>query len=141
MMSQGMNFFAENISNQEKANEMLGRLFEVAQPDAAFGKAVTQGEYTVVTAAEVSVSMGLGYGGGGGGSNEQVEGEAEPSHGFGVGGGGGGMATSRPIAAIEIGPQGVVVEPIIDVTKIALAFFTALGTMVLMLTRINRPSE
>jgi hypothetical protein len=99
---------------------MIGRLFDAAQPDGAFGKPVTQGEYTVITAAEVSVSMGLGYGGGGGG---------------------GGMATSRPIAAIEIGPEGVIVEPIIDVTKIVLAFFTAMGTMAVMLTRINKTGE
>lgn len=140
-MPQGIDVFVENISNQDKANEMIGRLFDAAQPDGAFGKPVTQGEYTVITAAEVSVSMGLGYGGGGGGGTEQVEGEAEPSHGFGVGGGGGGMATSRPIAAIEIGPEGVIVEPIIDVTKIVLAFFTAMGTMAVMLTRINKTGE
>jgi uncharacterized spore protein YtfJ len=86
--------------------------------------------------------MGLGYGGGGGGT-EQQEGEEvqPPSQGFGVGGGGGGMATSRPIAAIEIGPEGVIVEPIIDVTKIVLAFFTALGAMAVMLTKINKTGE
>jgi uncharacterized spore protein YtfJ len=141
-MIQGIDIFTENITNQEKANEVIGRLFETAKPEAAFGEPVTQGQYTVVTAAEVSVSMGLGYGGGGGGTERQEGEEAQPpSQGFGVGGGGGGMATSRPIAAIEIGPEGVIVEPIIDVTKIVLAFFTALGAMAVMLTKINKTGE
>jgi uncharacterized spore protein YtfJ len=135
-MPEGIDIFIESVANQEKANEIVGRLFETARPEGAFSQPVTQGEYTVITAAEVSVSMGLGYGGGG--SIETVEGEGSPGHGFGGGGGGGGVTTSRPIAAIEIGPQGVVVEPIIDVTKIVLAFFTALGAMGVMLTKINR---
>ena len=139
-MSQGINVFAENISNQDKAHEVMGRLFEIAQPEKAFGNSITQGEYTVVTASEVSVSMGMGYGGGGGGGTEAEEKENETGQGFGVGGGGGGVALSRPIAAIEIGPRGIVVEPIVDVTKIALAFITAVGSMALMLTRMNNNS-
>lgn len=138
-MAEGISVFGENIADQEKANEIIGRLFETARPEGAFGPPVTQGEFTVITAAEVSVTMGLGYGGGGG--TQQVESESEPLRGFGSGGGGGGLATSRPIAAIEIGPQGVVVEPIIDVTKIVLAFFTALGAMAVMLTKINKAGE
>lgn len=140
-MAQGINVFAENISNQDKANEVIGRLFEIAQPEKAFGNVATQGEYTVITASEVSVSMGLGYGGGGGGGTEKEEAEAETSQGFGVGGGGGGVALSRPIAAIEIGPRGITVEPIVDVTKIALAFITALGTMAMMLAKMNNANK
>jgi uncharacterized spore protein YtfJ len=136
-MPQGINVFAENISNQDKANEMIGRLFEIAQPEKAFGNSITQGEYTVVTASEVSVSMGLGYGGGGGGGTDQEKEDTDSSLGFGVGGGGGGVAISRPIAAIEIGPRGIVVEPIIDVTKISLAFITALGTMAMMFAKMK----
>ncbi len=140
-MSQGINIFAENISNQDKANEVIGRLFEIAQPEQAFGNTVTQGEYTVVTASEVSVSMGLGYGGGGGGGTDQEKEDVETGQGFGVGGGGGGVAMSRPIAAIEIGPRGIVVEPIIDVTKISLAFITGLGTMAMMLAKMKNSSK
>ncbi|MFZ0546270.1 MAG: hypothetical protein WAM60_12570 [Candidatus Promineifilaceae bacterium] len=138
-MLDGINIFAENISNQKETKELVGRLFDTAKPEAAFGKPVTQGEYTVITASEVSIGMGVGYGGGGG--TDQKEAEKEASGGFGGGGGGGGMATARPIAAIEIGPEGVIVEPIVDVTKIALAFFTALGSMGLMFARMNKASK
>ena len=104
-MSQGINIFAENISNQDQANEVVGRLFEIAQPEKAFGNSATQGEFTVITASEVSVSMGLGYGGGGGSGTDEEQEDADTGQGFGIGGGGGGVAMSRPIAAIEIGPQ------------------------------------
>lgn len=142
-MSQGIEVFAENISNQDKANEVIGRLFEVAQPEKAFGNSITQGEYTVITATELSVSMGLGYGGGGGGGNGRKMDEEgnRTDMGFGVGGGGGGVATARPIAAIEIGPRGVVVEPIVDVTKIVLAFLTAVGSIAAMAFKMNRNSQ
>lgn len=138
-MPQGIEFFKENVANQDKANEMIGRLYEAAKPEAAFGQPFTQGDYAVITAAEVSVSLGFGYGGGGG--NTQEEEGKEASQGFGVGGGGGGAATSRPVAAIEIGPEGVIVEPIVDVTKIALAFFTAFGAMALMFGRMKKSAK
>lgn len=134
-MLQGINVFAENISSQKETIEMVNRLHEAAQPEAAFSKPVTQGEYTVITAAEVSVSLGAGFGGGGGSAEEEEE--KDVSQGFGGGGGGGGVATARPIAAIEIGPDGVVVEPIVDVTKIVLAFFTAFGAMAMMFSRMK----
>lgn len=135
-MPQGIEFFAENIANQDKANAVIGRLYDTAQPEAAFSKPVTQGDYTVITAAEVSVAMGLGYGGGGGA--EPAEEGKQVEQGFGGGGGGGGASTARPIAVIEIGPEGVIVEPIVDVTKIALAFFTAVGSMALMFSRMKK---
>lgn len=138
-MPLGIEVFAENFSNLEQTNEVVGRLFETGRPEGAFSDPVTQGEYTVITAAEVSVSMGIGFGGGGG--SAQDEDEEIPSEGFGGGGGGGGVATARPVAAIEIGPEGIIVEPIVDVTKIALAFFTAFGTMAVMFSRMKKGSK
>ncbi len=58
--------------------------------------------------------------------------------GYGTGGGGGGYSTARPVAAISIGPDGVHVEPVVDVTKIGLAFFTTLGAMALMFSKMSR---
>ena len=49
--------------------------------------------------------------------------------GGGGGGGGGGGAQARPVATITVGPNGVHVEPIVDVTKLGVAFFTALGAI------------
>lgn len=127
----------ESIPNQEAANDLLQRLFTAAQPEAVFGEPVTNGEYTAITASEVSVGLGVGYGGGGGGSPQTENGE-EPGMGVGIGGGGGGGTAARPVAVVEIGPHGVRVEPIVDPTKIALAFFTAAGSMALMLSRMRR---
>ena len=56
-------------------------------------------------------------------------------------GGGGGVSGSRPVAAISIGPEGVCVQPVVDVTKIALAFLTAFGAMFMMFGRMKRASR
>ena len=47
----------------------------------------------------------------------------------------------RPIAAIIIDERGVRVEPVVDATKIALAFFTMLGSIFLMGSRMRRASR
>ncbi len=61
--------------------------------------------------------------------------------GMGGGGGGGGGAGGRPIAVISISEDGVEVEPVVDATKIALAFFTTLGSMFFMLTKMRKAAE
>src|SRR5690606_16147043 len=142
-MNNAVEFFKENVTSFAEANELMGRMFTVTRPDAVFAQPVTQGEYTAITASEVSVGLGFGYGGGGGYSEEQPQSSGDetggaPSSDFGSGGGGGGGASARPVAVIEIGPQGVRVEPIVDPTKIALAFFTAFGSMFLMFSKMRR---
>lgn len=131
----------ERIPDQKAANELMGRLFDASQPSAVYGEPVTQGEYTVITASEVSVGLGYGYGGGGGSGSPEVpeeDAEEETAMGFGVGGGGGGGAAARPVAVIEIGPHGVRVEPVVDPTKIVLAALTAFGSMFLTLNRMRK---
>ena len=138
------------MQNQEEGIALLEKLFEAAKPEAVYGEPVTKGEHTVITASEISVGLGFGYGMGGGVApsasmekneeNDEHEENAEPGgeYGVGGGGGGGGGTTSRPIAAIILGPEGVRVEPIVDVTKVALAFFTALGSMFLMFKKMRQ---
>lgn len=99
----------------------ISKLFDVYQPGVVFSEPTTSGDHTVITASEVYAGVGLGFGRGSGG--------APDTNGEGSGGGGGGGSAGRPVAAIIIGPKGVTVEPIVDVTKIALAFFTTLGAM------------
>jgi uncharacterized spore protein YtfJ len=65
----------------------------------------------------------------------ELEGEGT---GLGGGGGGGGASMARPVAVISVGPEGVQVEPVVDPTKIAIAFFTTLGSMFFMLSRMRR---
>jgi uncharacterized spore protein YtfJ len=135
----GIEIIKEAIPNQDKAAELMGRLFETARPQTVFGDVVTQGEYAVITASEVNVGLGFGYGGGGGfGDGAEAAETATQSGGYGSGGGGGGGATARPVAVIEIGPHGVRVEPVFDPTKIVLAFFTAFGSMFMMLARMRK---
>ncbi len=149
-MADHIELIVEKFPSQKEANALIGRLFDVAQPDSVFGEPVTQGEYTAITAREVTVALGVGYGGGGGVSpnwrdGEPAEGQTgEPdgeSAGYGGGGGGGGSATGRPVAVIEIGPAGVRVEPILDPTKIAVAMFTTLGTMGVLLLKMARQAR
>lgn len=147
-MSDQMNkLILEATPSQESANALLGRLFDAAQPSAVFSEPVLHGEYAVITASEVSVAMGAGYGGGGGtppsgGADEGEDEEKSPSgFGVGVGGGGGGTVLSRPVAVISIGPAGVKVEPIVDPTKMGLAFITAIGGMYMAMARMRKFSR
>lgn len=139
-------FMAIAVKDQEQAAKVMKRLFAVAQPGAVFSEPVTVGDHSVITAAEVKVGAGFGYGSGGGTGPSSAEAEAEDEQvgagaGFGGGGGGGGVSGGRPVAVIDIGPSGVRVEPVVDVTKISLALFTTLGSMLLMLGRMRRPSK
>ncbi|MBP6471365.1 MAG: hypothetical protein KBE23_07060 [Chloroflexi bacterium] len=117
----------------------MGRMFTAAQPGSLFSQPVVQGEYAVVMASEMIGGLGYGFGGGGGTGAQAEDGSAES--GFGGGGGGGGSMMARPVAAISIGPDGVRVEPIMDPTKIAIAFFTTLAAIVVSLRRISRRVE
>jgi hypothetical protein len=44
----------------------------------------------------------------------------------------------RPVAVISVGPAGVQVEPVVDITKIGLALITALGAMFMMLRKMRQ---
>ncbi len=130
------------VKTQAEANQLISKLFDVAQASAVFSKPVTTEDCLVINAAEISVGMGIGYGIGG--SETPVESadeteaadQEEEAAGIGGGGGGGGGASGRPVAVISISADGVRVEPIVDVTKISLALFTTLGSMFIMLGKI-----
>lgn len=100
-----------------------------ADVSAVFGEAVEHNGKLILPAAEVVAAMGMGVGKGGGGGEQGGEGD---------GGGFGGRAFARPVAVIISDEHGVRVEPVVDPTKIALAFFTAIGFMVGMAARMKR---
>ncbi len=145
------NFITKSIENQEEAMELMEKLFDAAEPDAVYSEPVVVGEYTVITACEISVGLGFGYGLGGGttpaapadeADEDEDEGEEQKAGiGFGSGGGGGGGAAARPIAVISVGPNGVSVEPIIDVSKLAIAFFTTLASIFMMGKKIRKAAN
>jgi len=132
---------AESVPTQEDANELMDKMFEAAKPSSIFSEPVVHGEYAVITASETIGGLGYGYGGGGGveGSSSDEEGESGTgSYGSGGGGGGGGSILARPVAAISIGPDGVRVEPIMDPTKIAIAFLTTMAAIFMSLRQIRK---
>ena len=136
-MEENNKMFFQAVESQDQAMQLISKLFDVAKPDTVFGKPVSDGNHTVITASEVTVGMGAGFGVGGGTGPEEIEDKDDsgeeiqpagpPSSGFGSGGGGGGYSGARPVAAIIISPEGVRVDPIIDISKLGLAFFTMLG--------------
>ena len=127
---------------QSKTNETFDKLMSVAQVDKVFSQPIVSGDYTVITAAEVGVGLGVGFGIGFNVEEDKtVPEESKKDDGSGGGGGGGGGSFSRPVAVISISSQGVEVKPVIDITKIGLAMFTALGSMFIMsrsMRRINK---
>lgn len=113
------------------ADDNLDRFMSISTADAVYGEPVETEDALVIPAAElVSVlGFGIGYGGGGGFDEEDMP----VGNGEGSGGGGGGYAFSRPVAVIVADKQGVRVEPVVDVTKLAL---TALASLVFMAAAI-----
>lgn len=117
-------FQTQSVRSVGEATDLIGRLFDVAASGAVFGAPATSGERTIITASELSVAMGAGVG--------------EGPDAAGQGGGGGGFSFGRPVAVVIVEPQGVRVEPVVDVTKVAIAMFTALGAMFIAWSRMRR---
>ncbi len=138
------------LSIAEKTSEqlpsVLEKIFRAAQPDAVYSKPIEANNYTVITASEVASGGGFGSGSGFGpatpssaekrSSEEESQAELVDSGGGGMGGGGG--SSGRPVAIIIIGPEGVSVRPIFDITKIALAGITAWVAAVAVLGKVRR---
>ena len=104
----------------QKLLDTFADLQEKADVNACFGEPVTIEGRTVIPVAEVAYGFGMGAGYGTT-TEEDDDDVEETSGGVGGGGGGGGGVKARPLAAIEVTPEGVWVEPIIDEQKVALA--------------------
>jgi len=145
-MTDTFNAMAQDMDKyQEQSREWMDKLLAAAKPRAVYGEPITSGNYTVITASEVTAGGGFGYGFGGGSAPASAPGptpgQEQEKVGGGGGIGGGGGSAGRPVATIIIGPEGVRVEPVIDATKIALAIFTTVGAMWMMLGRMRRMSK
>ena len=101
---------------------------------AVYGSPIKNGDTLVIPTAEVLSTLGFGFGYSGG----MTKPDAETSNADGLGGGGGGYGFSRPVAVIISSPEGVRVEPVVDVTKLGLAALTVFGFMFSMMARIRR---
>jgi len=137
----------ENMGDEAPSFEGIEKVFKLMRPGKVFGEPVVSGEYTVITASEVSMGGGFGMGKStfmtnGSTSKEGEEAEASDAKndtpGFGMGSGGGGGSMARPIALIVIGPDGVKVQPIFDLSKLIIAWSGMWGRVLLSLVRMNR---
>jgi uncharacterized spore protein YtfJ len=131
----------------EQAPKMQERILAAAQPEAVFGQPIDAAGYTLITASEVTSGGGFGVGTAGGPAPKPNAKRSPPTEaprpvgkqaigGSGLGGGGGSMG--RPVAIIVIGPSGVTVRPVVDVTKVALAALTASAAMLGLRRAIRR---
>ncbi len=108
------------LSGAEQVSRAIER---AASGDGAVGPATTAGDRAVIPLLETFATGGFGGGAGGGGPEGQ--------DGGGGGGGGGGTGRSRVIAIASVGPDGVKVRPVIDVTGLALPAASAIAALLL----------
>jgi uncharacterized spore protein YtfJ len=127
---------------QEQLVEAMRGIFSAARPGVVYSDPVQVGEHTIITASEVISGGGFGFGRGIGTAPEREDeipsDQANAGTGAGGGGGGGGGSSSRPVAVIQVGPDGVKVQPVVDVTKIGLAALTMWATVVPLVVRLAR---
>ena len=116
----------------EKQNQTvqstLDRFLSTADVERAYGEPIQHGDHWIIPTAEVVAGLGFGVGAGHGGDGDAG----------GSGGGGGGRAYSRPVAVVVVGPEGVEVKPVLDVTKIALTALTAFGFVIATLGQFHK---
>ena len=125
----------ESTAEIDLMRDTMDSLLAVASVDAVYGEPVKKGDTLIIPAAEVLAGAGFGFGSGSGG------GEEEGSSGKGIGGGGGGRSFARPVAVIIASPEGVRVEPVMDITKVSLAFLTAGAMMLGLALRLRRSAK
>jgi uncharacterized spore protein YtfJ len=92
--------------------EGFARLDAAARAESTVGTPRQVGDRTVIPLAEVYYGGGFGLGGGS---------APQAAEGSGQGGGGGFGGRVRPVAVVDVGPDGVRVRPVLDLTAIGLA--------------------
>jgi hypothetical protein len=112
------------ISGVEQVSHAIER---AASGEGAVGPKTTAGDRTVIPLIETFAQGGFGGGTGG------------AAHGDGGGGGGGGgTGRSRTVAIAVVGPEGVQIRPVIDVTGLALPAVGAIGALLIRSARRRR---
>jgi uncharacterized spore protein YtfJ len=122
------------------------KFLDTATVDMVFGDPVEHGDTLIIPCSEALTVMGIGAGfgyGKGPDVKEENEGGEPKNTGEGGGGGGGGWGRSfaRPVGVIVSSSEGVRVEPVVDVTKVALGALTAAGFMAGMIFKMMRPPK
>jgi uncharacterized spore protein YtfJ len=111
------------ISGAEQVSRALER---AASGEGAVGPTTTLGDQAVIPLLETYATGGFGGGAGAG-----VDADSGGSGGGGGGGGGGGVGRSRTIAVAIVGPDGVKIRPVVDVTGLALPAAGAIAALLM----------
>ena len=131
-----------SLESELQSLKVMEKLAESARPEAVYSEPVEMGGKKIITASEISLGMGFIFGFGSGPrylTNLQEDPAGlEEETGMGSGGGGGGGAGARPVAVITLEGDQVTVQPILDLTKIALGFLTLLGSIFFMGSKIKK---
>lgn len=112
--------------------ETLDTFLATADVDTVYGEPYEKDGNVIIPAAEIVAGFGLGVGSG------LQETDGIDKTGKSSGGGTGGHIFSRPVAVIISSSEGVRIEPIIDITKIAIASLTAGAFMLATYLRIRK---
>jgi uncharacterized spore protein YtfJ len=99
--------------------EPIEKMVDGLGVNAVFGEPIREGDVTVVPVAEVRFAFGYGYGSGRGRGEEAEVGPSTGEEGSGGGSGAGGRASAK--GYIRISADDVRFEPVLDVTRLALA--------------------
>jgi uncharacterized spore protein YtfJ len=153
------------MEQMETLLELMEKLPSEVNVDAVFGEPEKYDDYVLIPVAEITYGYGVGFGTAEGcccaesagdccaestetadesDSPDTAEGDTPEKTGHGMGGGGIG-AKARPIAYIEVGPEGAKVKSIVDEQKIAtmgiLLSVWAVGWIGLVLKTIFSPRK
>jgi uncharacterized spore protein YtfJ len=107
--------------------QVISQLVSNATVDTVFGRPIERDGATIIPCSEIMVGFGMGTGTG------PIDERGNP---MGGGGGGGGGSQGRPVAVIVMTKDGVRIEPVLDLTKVALASFTTGAFMLFWLGRL-----
>ena len=105
------------------AASMRERIVATAQVGLAYGEPRRVGGRTLVPLGAVGYGFGFGAGGG------SAERTATKPAGTGGGGGGGGGVSVRPVAYLEVTPEGIRLRPVLDWTRIVTALIAVAGVV------------
>ncbi len=107
------------MNNEARPNlEPIEKMVDGLGVGAVFGEPIQEGGVTVVPVGEVRFAFGYGYGSGRG-RGEEAEGGPSTGEGSGGGSGAGGRASAK--GYVRISADEVRFEPVVDVTRLALA--------------------
>jgi uncharacterized spore protein YtfJ len=134
---------ADVVQVMDVVGATLDRFLDAANVDMVFSEPIEYGNSLIIPSAELLAVLCFGVGSGSSSNpKEKLQASEEQGEdtntGKGGAGGGGGRILSRPVAVIVASPDGVVVKPVIDTTKIALTAIAAAGFMFGVFVRMRR---